>query len=124
LKSKSNERKKAFFLSNPSPLLISRYTRAYILPGQDCLDPLLSVMLCRPEDLPPVLFVSTGKGDTLYNEGKVVVENAQSAKHADATFYPVDGVGHAWDKSATGEVAVKRDDLYKCVSNAVKRSWI
>jgi hypothetical protein len=80
-------------------------------------------MLCKSEDLPPVLFVSTGKGDTLYNEGKIIVEKAQLIKHTDATFYPVEGVGHAWDKSATGDVALKRDKLYQSISNAMKRSW-
>jgi hypothetical protein len=60
----------------------------------------------------------------LYNEGKMLIDRAQSAKHIDATFHSIDGVAHAWDKSPTGEMVNKRDAMYKDISNAIKRSWV
>lgn len=110
----------------PQPFTDTLYDRArsYILPTQDRRDPLLSVLFCDFSKFPPALFVSTGQGDTLYKEGRAIIDRARSEGHTNATFSSVEGVAHAWDKSVSGVLYSKRNTLYSEVSDVIMQSWV
>lgn len=110
------------------PLSVAKmFDASYILSTVDVdrKHPLISPIYADPKTFPPVVWLCCARGDTLYHDGKKLMDNLKSAGHSDVEFHDVLGEAHAFDKvnRAGSPTAQKTNDAYKAAYEAIERSW-
>lgn len=111
------------------PWIAQFFDRSYIVAGSDRGDPLISPLLAEASSFPRNVWVTCARGDTLYNDGKAIVEHLKSDAPTErpirAEFHNVNGEGHGFDKVARKgtERGKKKDEAFKLAIDFVKSSW-
>ena len=101
------------------------FDQCYILSvGVDRTNPLVSPTKADPKSFPPLVWLTCARGDTLYRDGKALIEKLDG--HVpDTYFHDVSGEGHAFDKAVRPGTArdEKRQKCYELALQAVQRAW-
>ncbi|CAO1619491.1 unnamed protein product [Parajaminaea phylloscopi] len=113
--------------SHAIPLAVAKmFDQSYILQtGVDRGDPRISPAKADPTTFPPLVWLCCGRGDSLYNDGKKLMDSLASAGHSQTTFHEVPGEAHAFDKAnrAGTEKAKKTQESYRLAFEAVEKAW-
>ncbi|PWN30751.1 alpha/beta-hydrolase [Jaminaea rosea] len=117
--------------SGAIPLGVAKmFDQSYILSvGVDRTHPLVSPVKADPGSFPPLVWLTCARGDTLYRDGKALIEKLKGTPEgqgpSDLYFHDVSGEGHAFDKAARKGTArdAKREESYKLALEAVQRAW-
>ena len=101
------------------------FDEAYVIPGIDRGDPLISPLKASPDSFPRHVFISCATGDTLWNDGKELIDKLNSAGHPHAEFLSIPAEGHGFDKVAKegSERRKKTTQAYNASFDALEKSW-
>lgn len=111
------------------PPWASRFFDAcYLVKTCDRSDPQLSPVcasllqdhLCLSRDGP--VYIATGTGDTLYNDGKQCIENLKGQGHQNATFRSVPKEGHGFEKALRNRK--NAFEVFEEMVHLIKASWV
>jgi acetyl esterase/lipase len=86
-------------------------------------DPLVSPYFAKTEDFPSTVYIATGTGDTLYWDGKGLVDRLTQEGHPSATFRPAVGMGHAPHRFDPSDPSNLPFQMYQDIVNNIRRSW-
>lgn len=103
------------------------FDRCYLIPNIDRSNPLLSPVTC---DLQKgqldckVVYIATGKGDTLYNDGYNLIKSLQRQGHKNAIFNGVPNEGHGFEKAiGNGDQKQKALAIFDDMIKLIKGTW-
>jgi acetyl esterase/lipase len=78
------------------------FDKCYLIPNADRADPRLSPCCARLSDdqlTASTVYIATGRGDTLHQDGQQLIENLQRQGHKRAILRSVPGEGHGFEKA-------------------------
>lgn len=107
------------------PSVTKFFDEAYTLPGVDRADPLISPLKADPKSFPRHVWLGCATGDTLYNDGKELIDKLKAAGHPNAEFLSIPAEGHGFDKVAKNGTERREKTLqaYNAAFDVVEKSW-
>lgn len=106
------------------PRVVSRFfDQSYLVINSNRKDPRLSPLYAEPQRYPRSVYIACGQGDTLHDDGKLLIEKLQKEDHADAKFVSLPGMGHGFDKARSGPAVDVARQTYLELANRIQASW-
>lgn len=109
------------------PWIARFFDLCYLVPGGvERDDPLVSpVHQGDVQRFPRNVWITAATGDTLFHDGRKMVEHLQEGGHKNAVFWEVKGEGHGFDKVAKegSERAGKTRETFERAVEFVRESW-
>jgi acetyl esterase/lipase len=105
------------------PWATNFFAACYLVANSNRNDPLLSPICADPSSFPKSVYIATGTGDTLYEDGHGLIEMLKANNHPNAIFRAAKGEGHGFEKWKTDDPNNWATIVFDEIASVVRGSW-